>query len=342
MDNEATRIISDEPIQNEQATSATQAQPEADQTKKSRKGNTIAAAAGGFVVGAAAGAATTAAASNRDETDIPVDAQAATEDEQSQDANSQTETEAVQTQEANAQTEIAASQQQDVPNVQQTPEAPAPEQVILANDEGIRYAHVEADNFSDAFAQARQQVGPGGVFEYNGRLYGTYYADEWNNMTSQERADYQSRVNEVAPSHHTSVHKAAPTHVTSHHDVAVDAVPSNAEMISAEPVDSQIRVLGVEAVQNEDGQTINVALVECEGDQALFVDVDNNGVVEVLLHDDNQDGQIQDSEVHDISEAGIGIDDLVQAQIAQEGEVNYASADDMPDYVNDADSIMSI
>lgn len=303
MDKEATRLINDEPAQKEQATHTSQVQPKAPTTPKAKKGNTVAAAAGGFVAGAAAGAATTAAASNQNvDSETPEDVLA-----------------------------------------EETCEAPAPEQVILANDEGIRYAHVEAHNFSDAFAQARAQVGPGGVFEYNGRLYGTYYAEEWDNMSSQEKADYQNRVNEVAPSHHNNSQSThASTQEVEHHDVSPEAVPANAEMISTEPVDNEIRVLGVEAVQNENGQIMNIALVECEGDHALLVDLDNNGTIDVLLHDDNGDGQLQNSEIHDISGAGLDVADLMQTQAAQQGDVLYASNDDMPDYINDADSIMTV
>lgn len=112
-------------------------------------------------------------------------------------------------------------------------------------------------------------------------------------------------------------------------------------MIAAEPADNEIRVLGVEAVE-DNGQIINVALVECEGDQALLVDVDNSGTIDILIHDDNGDGRIQESEIHDISDAGLEVADLIQAQAAAEGDVLFTSNDDMPDYVNDADSIMSV
>ena len=277
----------------------------AEANKKSNLGGIAAASAGSFVAGAAAGAATTVAASNTAEEIVaPVDAQ----------------------------------EESDAENV----EVPAPEQAILANDEGIRYAHVDADNFNDAFAQARAQVGPGGVFEYNGKLYGTYLADEWNEMTPQERADYQNRVNEIAPSHHAASNDAPAADVAGHHDSSPAVVNTNAEMISAEPDDAEIRVLGVEAVQREDGQVMNVALVECEGDQALLVDVDNNGTIDVMLHDDNGDGQLQESEMHDVSGAGIEVADLMQAQAAGEGDLLYASNDGMPDYVNDADSTMFV
>ena len=303
MDNEATRLINDEPTKREQTASATQSQSEPSAPNKSKKSSPIAAAAGGFVAGAAVGIGGTAAAIN-----TPEDVQ---------------------------NLEGEAAENADI-------ETPAPEEAILVNDEGVRYAHVDADNFHDAFAQARAQVGPGGVFEYNGRIYGTYLADEWNEMTPQERAEYQNRVNEVAPSHHVQHDTATIADATEHQETTPDvvAVPTDAEMVSAEPVDNEIRVLGVETVQDGDGQVMNVALVECEGDQALLVDVDNNGAIDVLVHDDNGDGQIQETEIHDISEAGLDVADLMQTQAAQEGDVFYTSNDDMPDYVNDADSTM--
>lgn len=325
MDNETTRLINDEPAQKEQPSSVSQTQAEVAQSKKSKKTNPIVAAAGGFVVGAATGTATTiAAATSNNEAEIPTD--------------------------------IIAEEKLAEEKHEETPEVPTPEQAILANDEGIRYAHVNADNFNDAFAQAREQVGPGGVFEYNGRIYATYYAEEWNDMSSQERADFQSKVYEVAPTHHAEPSHSSMAHNSSvestHHEPEIvdenvqntvaESIPTNTEMIAAEPVDNEIRVLGVETVQNGYGEIMNVALVECEGDQALLIDVDNNGTMDVLIHDDNFDGQIQESELHDISGARLEVADLLQAQAAQEGDVFYASNDDMPDYINDADSIMTV
>jgi hypothetical protein len=214
--------------------------------------------------------------------------------------------------------------------------AESPENTILANEEDIRYAHVDADNFNDAFAQARAQVGAGGVFEYNGKLYGTYTSDEWNAMTDQEKIDYQNRVNEVAPTHHTPL--VEPTTTSTADTIEVQAEPTNVEYVSTDHVDNEIRVLGVEAVSDDEGHTMNVALVECEGDQAMMVDVDNDGTIDVIVHDDNNDGILQESEIVDISGAGIEVSDLAQAQAATDSGLLYASNDDMPDYINDADT----
>ncbi|MDE6427579.1 MAG: hypothetical protein K2K59_01345 [Muribaculaceae bacterium] len=297
MDNEATRLINEEaPMQGQNnVNSNSKADSEKSETPKAAKAKMAAAAVGGFFVGGAAGMAASASAAENNPEEV---------------------------------LEVAA----ETPQEEAVPE---PEQVILANDEGIRYAHVDADNFSDAFAQARQQVGPGGVFEYNGRLYGTYYINEWNDMTAQEKADYQSRVNEVAPSHHSASHESSS--MAEHQE----DIPSNGEYISAEPVDGEIRVLGVEAIETEDGP-MHIGLVEIEGERVLLADIDNDGRIDFVAHDDNGDGQIQDGEIFQVPDGtDLTIEELMQAQAAQEGGF-YASYDEGPDYVSDADSIMSV
>lgn len=51
--------------------------------------------------------------------------------------------------------------------------------------------------FSQAFADARGQVGAGGVFEWNGKLYNTYTREEWNSMTPQDKHEFAQAVSNV-------------------------------------------------------------------------------------------------------------------------------------------------
>ena len=150
-----------------------------------------------------------------------------------------------------------------------------------------------------------------------------------------------------APSHtETTAQLSEPSNtaeVTAHNEPAMQTVAADAEMIEAEPVDNEIHVLGVQAVETEDGHIMNVALLESGGEQAMLVDIDNNGRMDVLLHDANHDGMIQEQEVTDISQAGIGVEDLMAAQMQQqEADLYYASNNDMPDYINDADCTMEV
>ncbi|MCH5221151.1 MAG: hypothetical protein J1F05_02330 [Muribaculaceae bacterium] len=298
---EETRLIYEEP-QNQ-----AKEQPTNETNKKSSKGAALAAGVGGFVAGAAVGAGVSAAAA--------------------------TPSVEVETETEEAVVDIETEQQ----NI------PEPEHVILANSEGIRVAHVDADNFADAFAQARAQVGPGGVFEYNGKLYGTYYEDEWNEMSHQERADYQARVSEITPAHHSdTVHDIA-----SESNHPGEIIPTNAELLGVEPVNNEVHVLGVQTVHTENGDTIDVTilenhgqhalLVDVEGEQALFIDVDNDGYLEIAMHDDNVDGKISENEIHDISNSGLHVFDILGEP---DGQAFNTIDDNMPDYINDADSFL--
>lgn len=53
-------------------------------------------------------------------------------------------------------------------------------------------------SFNEAFAAAREEVGPGGLFVWHGNTYGTYYANEWNGMSELDQQHYWADV------HHTT------------------------------------------------------------------------------------------------------------------------------------------
>ena len=40
-------------------------------------------------------------------------------------------------------------------------------------------------SFDEAFATARKELGPGGLFSWHGNTYGTYYADEWDGFSDE-------------------------------------------------------------------------------------------------------------------------------------------------------------
>jgi hypothetical protein len=100
-----------------------------------------------------------------------------------------------------------------------------------------------------------------------------------------------------------------------------------------------VKVLGVEAVVDDYGNEMVVAGIEVDGEQALLVDVDNDGTMDALIVDDNYDGQIDPyQEIYDISDCDIETNDLMQGMAAEQDPNMYmAYNDDMPDYMNDAD-----
>ena len=302
MNNEETRIL------NQNQTEETIVKTPG---KKSNKGEKVAYAAGGFAAGLASGVAGSAFAASPNKDEVIVTAE---------------------TSEAE---EATAVQQETVAPVQETPQpAPNPEEVLLATDEGIRIAQVNDDaSFSQAFADARAQVGAGGAFEWRGHVYSTYYEEEWNKMSAEERANYQSKIDYETVTGDTQEMK--PTSATT---TTEPAIAPNTELVDEQPNQGGIKVLGVEAVTDAEGNPMTVAAVEIEGNQAILVDVDNNGMMDVAVVDENHDCQISRNEIYDVSEAQISTADLQQHMAAtQDAGMMEAYNDGMPDYVDDAD-----
>ena len=55
----------------------------------------------------------------------------------------------------------------------------------------------EAGSFAQAFSSARRELGPGGVFRWNGNVYTTYTAEEWARLTPEQQAAFTSGVQEA-------------------------------------------------------------------------------------------------------------------------------------------------
>ncbi|MBO7286971.1 MAG: hypothetical protein J6U85_01950 [Bacteroidales bacterium] len=275
--------------------------------KTSAKNEKAAYAAGGFAAGLASGVAGSAIAANPAEDDV--------------------------TEEIAAEENVVVTETAQEVVEEQAYTTPEPEDVLLATDEGIRIAQVDDNaSFSEAFADARAQVGPGGAFEWRGHVYNTYYAEEWNNMSAEERAEYQSKIDYATIAGDTSNNVVEETPYVEQNSMA-----SNTEMVDNDTESDSVKVLGVEAVEDEYGNQMTIAAIEVEGEQALLVDVDNDGTMDALIVDENYDNQIDpNNEIFDIEDCNIETNDLMQMSMEQ-NEVYYASNDGMPDYMNDAD-----
>lgn len=169
MQEESTRIINDAPVSEKSQVSNAESKKE--NVVNSKKGaevnGNIVYGGAGFVAGmAAGGSAVTASAHSRTDGNVINEEDIVDETESSNEA-----------------------QPVDYEAI------PSESEAIIATDEGVRVAQVDdQQSFSEAFADARAQVGPGGVFEWHGKVYGTYYENEWNAMSPAEKAEYQSRI----------------------------------------------------------------------------------------------------------------------------------------------------
>lgn len=230
-----------------------------------------------------------------------------------------------------------------VTDTQEHQAAPEPEDAIVATATGVRVAQVDDNaSFSQAFADARAQVGPGGVFEWHGRVYGTYYKDEWDNMTAEQKHEYQASIDykDVISDESMAQHlNDMAQHNATHHDsnvnhtsyntqetIAKPETPNDSQDISSEDVDVQVLEVGRTDI-NGDGIPENAAVLEVNGHEVLIVDIDQDGIADAALCDVDNDGQV---EIADLS----GENMSMPKQSA--GDAYMAQADNAPDYMNNA------
>lgn len=211
--------------------------------------------------------------------------------------------------------------------------------------EGLPIATVSDDmSFSEAFAAARQEVGPGGVFEWHGGVYGTYYANEWNDMTPEQRAEFGSRVSygtSGTENHETVEHVTEESHNTAehHHEAAAaTATTEEPEVINVEHenthIEDEVQIVGISDETMDDGSMVTIGQLEINGQEVYVVDVDHNGTFDIMGADINGDGIISENEIYDIQDQGLQVDDMQQQMDIMPSDDYLA---DMPDYINNAD-----
>ena len=191
-------------------------------------------------------------------------------------------------------------------------------------------------SFGKAFAAARAEVGPGGCFEWHGKVYGTYTADEWNSMTAEQKAEYgnhfkwnhidhsESRVAE----HSTSTRQSATPDSTSH-----DAANDDIDVVSVTPTENSVSTSGesqnilseiahagtlpsaghdieILGIDHDNAHDINVGYMTVDGQDAILIDVDNDLVFDYIAVDFNGNNSLDEGELKAIENSQITGSDL--------------------------------
>ncbi len=175
-------------------------------------------------------------------------------------------------------------------------------------------------SFGDAFAAAREASGPGGLFTWHGNLYGTYYADEWNALSDEEREAFTSKAQlrvesgnaigtslaENAQDGSVSIEEdvqiaeenhAAETPVEAVEDVAVATEVSWDDIVQE---DNDVRVIGYEELEVGNGQSVVMQELDVNGQRVAVIDIDKDGIADLGLSDLNHNNQMDDGEVIDL------------------------------------------
>ena len=208
----------------------------------------------------------------------------------------------------------------------------------------------EGQTFAEAFAEAREELGPGGVFEWNGNYYNTFYQNEWDAMSDDEKEEFlQSFYTSLNddPSQGESPVTVTPgdgpsginVNVAVNVSASVTTTDPGGELVIEEPWDEpEIHIISVHEDVTEDGILVTSVDAVVDGQDAMIVDVDGDGVMDEMSIDYNGDGDFSADETANIEEIGLTVDelnDMVDASCGSDpSELIYA---DTPDYTNDAD-----
>lgn len=237
-----------------------------------------------------------------------------------------------------------AANKEDAP--EEKPEdvaAPEPGETSHILENGLQVAAVNDDmSFGEAFAAARAEVGPGGVFHWHGGIYNTYSADEWNSMSVEQKHDFAQQVQpEIRPDELSTPTDANSQVVVVHHVYHHEEAPVAPEVHQAATTTEDVQVVDQQTAQNfeQDGDVHIVGYANVDGHLAVGYDTTGDGQADVAIID------VDDN--HELSEADIIVDN--QGNAATVGEVVNANdpnqlasmenpdvAPDMPDYMNDA------
>lgn len=109
------------------------------------------------------------------------------------------------------------------------------------------------------------------------------------------------------------------------HDVPADNPEHNGSS-------DEIEVLGYDRLTNQEGNQIDLAVINVHGNEVGVVDADMDGIADAVMHDANGNGVIEENEIHPIVDEVIPMQPLADAA----GFNPLYAQNDLPDYVNDA------
>lgn len=240
--------------------------------------------------------------------------------------------------------------------------------VVKSQSENIKVAKVDDGlSFSDAFNEAREQVGPGGVFRWHGGLYGTYNEKEWEALSDADKADYaqtirpEIRADEIVTERISEEHPDVVGNTTANGEIADNAEGVHVVPQSISEQGNELNACDDQTTYETDDGVHIVGQGTVEGHAAVAVDVTGNGEADVAVIDINDNcviddpdvvidregnyatmGQIADAQDNQNSEEGIGyasndINDATDPNMQQTAYENPDLSPDMPDYMDDAD-----
>ena len=189
----------------------------------------------------------------------------------------------------------------------------------------VKVAEVSDDmSFDEAFASARKQVGAGGVFEWRGKLYGTYYKNEWDAMSQADKDQYAANVfgTPQAKVHNDNSQEQPQKVVAEDTDAEQN---TNVQKVSDQTNNQQDRaeagsdeggryniqqVYGVRIVTDNNGNPMTMVEAKVNGHNAILCDINQDDKIDSMAIDANDDGQITQDEIIPVPQGAVLVSEL--------------------------------
>lgn len=164
-----------------------------------------------------------------------------------------------------------------------------------ATEDSIVLTTSPSVSFEEAFAHARAELGAGGIFEWQGKLYNTYFESEWEAMPQAEKQQFVA--GSVAKMNQPS-------------NTSSELLADNEHMNTITPVDEvelddedDVRILGVfDAPIGE--HHAQVAVLSHDDKHAFFIDLNRDGHPDLFASDVDGDHQLSETEIIPVNEDG--------------------------------------
>ena len=163
------------------------------------------------------------------------------------------------------------------------------------------------DSFANAFAEARAQVGPGGVFHWHGGIYNTYTKEEWDALSDSDKKAFAAK---IQPEY--GVERIKTTDITEEHpQIHIDNVEFNEYKYNyttvvndsqQEDKDDDVHVIGYMGTDEVtvNGKDISVDNYVIDGHNAAVVNFHDEDVHNIIWEDKNNNLTIDHAESKDL------------------------------------------
>lgn len=180
-------------------------------------------------------------------------------------------------------------------------------------------------SFGEAFAEARSQVGSGGVFEWRGNNYSTFTKEEWDDMNEEERGDYMedyynTDMNVEEDDLLDDVDVIAEEDIAASLEGREDMYFEHTEQVETTVAEREVYVdpetedvvVVEESVTYIDTDTDDVHVVAgtVDGCEVVFADVDGDGVADIMAVDMNGDGVADADEFFCLEDGDVSMDEI--------------------------------